>query len=70
MNYVCIKYDKICSFIFSIHMAGTETATIWAGYLSGAVQAGRRAAIEILQNLRPSSVSAVDIQKNNTPFKK
>uniref|UniRef100_A0A3B5AEN7 Amine oxidase n=1 Tax=Stegastes partitus TaxID=144197 RepID=A0A3B5AEN7_9TELE len=31
-----------------IHWAGTETATQWCGYLSGAVQAGQRAALEVL----------------------
>ncbi|KAK3093421.1 hypothetical protein FSP39_015503 [Pinctada imbricata] len=31
-----------------IHFAGTETATEWSGYMEGAVQAGERAAREIL----------------------
>uniref|UniRef100_A0A3Q0QVJ1 Amine oxidase n=1 Tax=Amphilophus citrinellus TaxID=61819 RepID=A0A3Q0QVJ1_AMPCI len=31
-----------------IHWAGTETATKWCGYMSGAVQAGQRAALEVL----------------------
>jgi monoamine oxidase len=31
-----------------IHWAGTETATFWNGYMEGAVQAGERAAQEIL----------------------
>ncbi|UYV64061.1 MAOB [Cordylochernes scorpioides] len=31
-----------------IHYAGTETATHWAGYMEGAVQAGERAAREVL----------------------
>jgi monoamine oxidase len=31
-----------------IHWAGTETATIWSGYMEGALQAGDRAAAEIL----------------------
>ncbi|KAI4876370.1 hypothetical protein NFI96_017831, partial [Prochilodus magdalenae] len=31
-----------------IHWAGTETATQWCGYLSGAIQAGHRAALEVL----------------------
>nr|XP_054600115.1 probable flavin-containing monoamine oxidase A [Nothobranchius furzeri]XP_054600116.1 probable flavin-containing monoamine oxidase A [Nothobranchius furzeri] len=31
-----------------IHWAGTETATQWCGYMSGAVQAGQRAALEVL----------------------
>ncbi|MEV1145059.1 FAD-dependent oxidoreductase, partial [Micromonospora sp. NPDC049799] len=31
-----------------VHWAGTETATRWAGYLDGAIEAGERAAAEIL----------------------
>jgi len=34
-----------------IHWAGTETATQWAGYIEGALQAGERAAQEVLQGL-------------------
>jgi monoamine oxidase len=31
-----------------IHWAGTETATVWNGYMDGAVQSGERAAAEVL----------------------
>ncbi|MEU6076966.1 FAD-dependent oxidoreductase [Micromonospora sp. NPDC047074] len=31
-----------------VHWAGTETATRWAGYLDGAIEAGERAAADIL----------------------
>jgi len=31
--------------------AGTETSTIWCGYMDGAVRAGRRAALDILNAL-------------------
>jgi monoamine oxidase len=34
-----------------IHWAGTETATIWNGYVEGAVQSGERAAAEIVEIL-------------------
>jgi monoamine oxidase len=34
-----------------IHWAGTETATIWAGYMDGAVRSGHRAAKEALAAL-------------------
>jgi monoamine oxidase len=30
-----------------IHWAGTETATVWSGYMEGALQAGERAATEV-----------------------
>ena len=30
-----------------VHWAGTETATIWSGYMEGAMQAGERAAGEV-----------------------
>jgi monoamine oxidase len=31
-----------------VHWAGTETATVWSGYMEGALQAGERAAAEAL----------------------
>jgi monoamine oxidase len=31
-----------------IHWAGTETATVWAGYMDGAIRSGERAAAEVL----------------------
>jgi monoamine oxidase len=34
-----------------IHWAGTETATVWCGYMDGAVQSGKRAAAEVLADL-------------------
>jgi monoamine oxidase len=34
-----------------IHWAGTETATVWSGYMEGAVQSGERAAQEVLSAL-------------------
>ncbi len=34
-----------------IHWAGTETATVWNGYMDGAVQSGERAASEIIESL-------------------
>jgi monoamine oxidase len=34
-----------------IHWAGTETATLWTGYMDGAVQSGYRAAAEVLEAL-------------------
>ncbi|KAK1884059.1 putative flavin-containing monoamine oxidase A [Dissostichus eleginoides] len=40
-----------------IHWAGTETATLWCGYMSGAVQAGQRAALEVLAELWPTSLT-------------
>ncbi|XP_032822900.1 alpha/beta-tubulin-N-acetyltransferase 9 isoform X1 [Petromyzon marinus] len=43
-----------------IHWAGTETATEWCGFMSGAVQSGARAAREALQGLRPSLLPAFD----------
>ncbi|XP_034752528.1 probable flavin-containing monoamine oxidase A [Etheostoma cragini] len=40
-----------------IHWAGTETATLWCGYMSGAVQAGQRAALEVLAELCPMTLT-------------
>ena len=35
-----------------LHWAGTETATVWNGYIDGAIQSGERAAAEVVQRLR------------------
>ncbi len=35
-----------------IHWAGTETATVWNGYMDGAVRSGQRAASEVARLLR------------------
>ncbi|KAI1905007.1 hypothetical protein AGOR_G00011520 [Albula goreensis] len=43
-----------------IFWAGTETATLWCGYLSGAVQSGQRAALEVLGYLAPETLSQVE----------
>jgi len=34
--------------LYRIHFAGSETATVWCGFMNGAVQAGRRAAAEVI----------------------
>ena len=34
-----------------LHWAGAETATVWSGYMDGAVQSGERAAEEALSDL-------------------
>ncbi|MFL6022689.1 MAG: flavin monoamine oxidase family protein [Marmoricola sp.] len=34
-----------------VHWAGTETSTYWTGYMDGAVRAGERSAIEVLDKL-------------------
>jgi monoamine oxidase len=42
-----------------LHWAGTETATVWSGYIDGAVQSGERAAFEVCDALglaRPASL--------------
>ena len=36
-----------------VHWAGTETATVWSGYMEGALQAGERAAAEALASPAP-----------------
>jgi monoamine oxidase len=35
-----------------VHWAGTETATVWSGYMEGALQAGERAATEVVESGR------------------
>jgi monoamine oxidase len=34
-----------------LHWAGTETATLWNGYMDGAIQSGYRAADEVIATL-------------------
>ena len=41
-----------------IHWAGAETATVWNGYMDGAVQSGQRAASEVLTALGSAVVPA------------
>lgn len=53
-----------------IHFAGTESATVWCGFMNGAVQAGNRAAIEVLYDLRPQLVTAQDLTGIKSPRKK
>jgi monoamine oxidase len=36
----------------SIHWAGTETASVWAGYMDGAIRSGETVATEVLSALR------------------
>ena len=36
---------------------------MWCGYMNGAVQAGRRAAIEVLYDLRPQLMDKFDLQE-------
>ena len=43
--------ERVCgAATVSFHM-GTETSTIWAGYMDGAVRSGQRAAKEALKGL-------------------
>ncbi len=35
-----------------VHWAGTETATVWSGYMEGALQAGERVAAEVVEGGR------------------
>ncbi|KAL5018930.1 hypothetical protein ScPMuIL_004652 [Solemya velum] len=44
-----------------LHFAGTESATQWCGYMSGAVQAGYRAAMEVLYHVSPKAVTREDM---------
>ena len=37
-----------------IHWAGTETATVWNGYMDGAIRSGEDAAANVLETLRKS----------------
>lgn len=51
-----------------IYLAGTETATRWSGYMDGALQAGERAAFEVLERLqlkkKPTIMASVPSDKS------
>ncbi|XP_069102644.1 probable flavin-containing monoamine oxidase A isoform X1 [Argopecten irradians] len=44
-----------------LHFAGSESALQWGGYMSGGIQAGVRAATEILYHLRPGAVTSEEL---------
>ena len=50
----------------NIHFGGTEAATAWIGYMEGAVQSGTRAALEVLQHIKPQSLSSTELMVNPT----
>ena len=54
-RYRTFRINKLF-FLYRIHWAGTETATVWSGFMNGAVQAGTRAANEVLKKLYPSFI--------------
>jgi monoamine oxidase len=41
----------------NIHFVGTETATVWRGYMEGAVRSGQRGGAEVVRALSRSSAS-------------
>ncbi|CAH1273987.1 MAOA [Branchiostoma lanceolatum] len=46
-----------------IHWAGTETASLWCGFMNGAVQSGIRAAVEVLSATSPQLLTEDDRQE-------
>ena len=51
--------DALRAPIGPIHWAGAETATVWSGYMDGAVQSGQRAAREALAGRAAKRAAAV-----------
>lgn len=52
-----------------IDFAGTESATVWCGFLNGAVQSGYRAAAKVLYHIRPQLLQKED-SKELSVFKR
>ncbi|KAH9490042.1 hypothetical protein Btru_035503 [Bulinus truncatus] len=52
-----------------VHFAGTETATVWCGFMNGAIQSGFRAATEVLYHLRPLIITSPDLEVLHVPDK-
>lgn len=48
-------WNALCAPHGNVHFVGTETATVWRGYMEGAVRSGERGALEVVQNLRKAS---------------
>ena len=46
-----------CFLSCRVHWSGTETATVWCGFMNGAVQAGTRSAHEVLRRIYPDFVT-------------
>ncbi len=51
-----------------IHWAGSETATVWLGYMDGAVQSGERAAREVLSEIGQPSAPPSAVRTSPTRF--
>ena len=49
-----------------IHWAGAETATVWSGYMDGAISSGERAAAEVLAADDAASASALQTRAAST----
>ncbi|XP_046382555.1 amine oxidase [flavin-containing] B-like [Ischnura elegans] len=47
-----------------VYFAGSETANSWPGYMNGAVQAGQRAAWEIMYALSPNTVTPYEVHES------
>lgn len=46
-----------------VHFAGTESSTLWCGFMDGAIRAGNRAATEVIYSLHPDAVSAEELRE-------
>jgi len=45
----------------AVHFGSSETSIVWPGGVDGAVQAGERAALEVLQQLTPQSLTPTEL---------
>ena len=64
---ILFTFRALCQPHGLVHWAGTETSTHWAGYLSGAVQSGRRAACEVMK-IRGVDVSKLEKLVTRKPY--
>lgn len=60
-------YREIRKPLGHLYFAGTETAIKWTGYMDGAVEAGERAAREVLHAM--GKISEVEIWQDEPEFK-
>jgi monoamine oxidase len=59
--------DQLRAPVGRVHWAGTETATVWNGYIDGAIRSGSRAAQEVLAALGAPAAPPVERPGTQTP---
>lgn len=62
----CVQALIKTPYFFRIYFAGSESSTRWCGFMNGAVQAGKRAALEVIYRFHPQAVDYKEMQETFT----